>query len=124
MKKILLLMALLVFCMVSSVCYAAGFVLDRTVWNNFANVNEMEIFYNTASIKKDGDKAKVWLCYHYLDSDSYRLILREYTRGVATVSTLKTIDYYSDGSFKKGTTQNYHNLQPGINEDQIVKEIW
>lgn len=124
MKKLVLFLITAMFWTMTSLCSAAGFSLDRSVWNNFANINNMEIFYNQANIKKDGNKAKVWLCYHYLDTDTYRVILREYTRGSSTASTLKTIDYYSDGSFKKGTTKCYTDLKMGINEEQILQRIW
>ena len=106
----------------TSVCSA--FEIDRNQWFNYANVNNIEAFYNERSIQKDGNTAKVWLCYHYKELDTYRLMCKEYTRGNNRAKILKTLDYYSDGTLKRASSKEVQDVGLGTNEDIILQKLW
>lgn len=108
--------------MMTSVCSA--FEIDRNQWFNYANVNNIEAFYNERSIQKDGNIAKVWLCYHYKRFDTYRLMYKEYTRGSNRAKILKILDYYSDGTLKRASSKEVPDVALGTNEDIILQRIW
>ena len=107
---------------ITSICSA--FQIDRSQWINFANVNNIEAFYNQVSIKNDGNVARVWICYHYKNYDTYRLMCKEYTKGNDRARILKTLDYYSDGTFKQGSSKVVENVALGLNEEMIVQRLW
>ena len=122
MKKIAILVAFILTLAITSICSA--FQIDRSQWINFANVNNIEAFYNGASIKNDGNVARVWICYHYKNYDTYRLMCKEYTKGNDRARILKTLDYYSDGTFKQGSSKVVENVALGLNEEMIVQRLW
>ena len=122
MKKIAILVAFILTLAITSICSA--FQIDRTQWINYANVNNIEAFYNGASIKNDGNVARVWICYHYKNYDTYRLMCKEYTKGNDRARILKTLDYYSDGTFKQGSSKVVENVALGLNEEMIVQRLW
>ena len=122
MKKIAILVAFILTLAITSICSA--FQIDRSQWINYANVNNIEAFYNGASIKNDGNVARVWICYHYKNFDTYRLMYKEYTKGNDGARILKTLDYYSDGTFKQGSSKVVENVALGLNEDMIVQRLW
>ena len=122
MKKIAILVAFILTLAITSICSA--FEIDRSQWINFANVNNIEAFYNQVSIKNDGNVARVWICYHYKNYDTYRLMCKEYTKGNDRARILKTLDYYSDGTFKQGSSKVVENVALGLNEEMIVQRLW
>ena len=122
MKKIAILVAFILTLAITSICSA--FEIDRSQWINYANVNSIEAFYNGASIKNDGNVARVWICYHYKNYDTYRLMCKEYTKGNDRARILKTLDYYSDGTFKQGSSKVVENVALGLNEEMIVQRLW
>lgn len=122
MKKIAILVAFILTLAITSICSA--FQIDRSQWINFANVNNIEAFYNQVSIKNDGNVARVWICYHYKNYDTYRLMCKEYTKGNDRARILKTLDYYSDGTFKRGSSKVVENVALGLNEEMIVQRLW
>ena len=122
MKKIAILVAFILTLAITSICSA--FEIDRSQWINFANVNNIEAFYNQVSIKNDGNVARVWICYHYKNYDTYRLMCKEYTKGNDRSRILKTLDYYSDGTFKRGSSKVVENVALGLNEEMIVQRLW
>ena len=122
MKKIAILVAFILTLAVTSICSA--FQIDRSQWINYANVNNIEAFYNQVSIKNDGNVARVWICYHYKNYDTYRLMCKEYTKGNDRARILKTLDYYSDGTFKQGSSKVVENVALGLNEEMIVQRLW
>ena len=122
MKKIAILVAFILTLAITSICSA--FQIDRSQWINYANVNNIEAFYNGASIKNDGNVARVWICYHYKNYDTYRLMCKEYTKGNDRARILKTLDYYSDGTFKQGSSKVVENVTLGLNEEMIVQRLW
>ena len=122
MKKIAILVAFILTLAITSICSA--FEIDRSQWINFANVNNIEAFYNQVSIKNDGNVARVWICYHYKNYDTYRLMCKEYTKGNDRARILKTLDYYSDGTFKQGSSKVVENVTLGLNEEMIVQRLW
>lgn len=122
MKKFRLIIVTVLLCAVTATCSA--FELDRTRWQNLANVNNIEVFYDVNNITKSGNVAKVWLCYHYKGSDSYRLICKEYTRGGDTTKIVKILDYYSDGTFKRGSNSVIPNVAFGTNERAMADRLW
>ena len=122
MKKIAILVAFILTFSITSICSA--FQIDRSQWINYANVNNIEAFYNGASIKNDGNVARVWICYHYKNYDTYRLMCKEYTKGNDRARILKTLDYYSDGTFKQGSSKVVENVALGLNEEMIVQRLW
>lgn len=122
MKKIAILVAFILTLAITSICSA--FQIDRSQWINYANVNNIEAFYNGASIKNDGNVARVWICYHYKNYDTYRLMCKEYTKGNDRARILKTLDYYSDGTFKQGSSKVVENVALGLNEEMIVQRLW
>ena len=122
MKKIAILVAFILTLAITSICSA--FQIDRSQWINFANVNNIEEFYNQVSIKNDGNVARVWICYHYKNYDTYRLMCKEYTKGNDRARILKTLDYYSDGTFKQGSSKVVENVALGLNEEMIVQRLW
>ena len=122
MKKIAILVAFILTLAITSICSA--FQIDRSQWINYANVNNIEAFYNGASIKNDGNVARVWICYHYKNYDTYRLMCKEYTKGNDRSRILKTLDYYSDGTFKRGSSKVVENVALGLNEEMIVQRLW
>ena len=122
MKKIAILVAFILTLAITSICSA--FEIDRSQWINFANVNNIEAFYNQVSIKNDGNVARVWICYHYKNYDTYRLMCKEYTKGNDRARILKTLDYYSDGTFKRGSSKVVENVALGLNEEMIVQRLW
>ena len=122
MKKIAILVAFILTLAITSICSA--FQIDRSQWINYANVNNIEAFYNGASIKNDGKVARVWICYHYKNYDTYRLMCKEYTKGNDRARILKTLDYYSDGTFKQGSSKVVENVTLGLNEEMIVQRLW
>ena len=122
MKKIAILVAFIMTLAITSICSA--FQIDRSQWINYANVNNIEAFYNGASIKNDGNVARVWICYHYKNYDTYRLMCKEYTKGNDRARILKTLDYYSDGTFKQGSSKVVENVALGLNEEMIVQRLW
>ena len=122
MKKISILVAFILTLAITSICSA--FQIDRSQWINYANVNNIEAFYNGASIKNDGNVARVWICYHYKNYDTYRLMCKEYTKGNDRARILKTLDYYSDGTFKQGSSKVVENVTLGLNEEMIVQRLW
>ena len=122
MKKIAILVAFILTLAITSICSA--FQIDRSQWINFANVNNIEAFYNQVSIKHDGNVARVWICYHYKNYDTYRLMCKEYTKGNDRARILKTLDYYSDGTFKQGSSKVVENVALGLNEEMIVQRLW
>ena len=122
MKKIAILVAFILTLAITSICSA--FQIDRSQWINYANVNNIEAFYNGASIKNDGNVARVWICYHYKNYDTYRLMCKEYTKGNDRARILKTLDYYSDGTFKQGSSKVLENVALGLNEEMIVQRLW
>ena len=122
MKKIAILVAFILTLAITSICSA--FEIDRSQWLNFANVNNIEAFYNQVSIKNDGNVARVWICYHYKNYDTYRLMCKEYTKGNDRARILKTLDYYSDGTFKQGSSKVVENVALGLNEEMIVQRLW
>ena len=122
MKKIAILVAFILTLAITSICSA--FEIDRSQWINFANVNNIEAFYNQVSIKNDGNVARVWICYHYKNYDTYRLMCKEYTKGNDRARILKTLDYYSDGNFKQGSSKVVENVALGLNEEMIVQRLW
>ena len=122
MKKIAILVAFILTLAITSICSA--FEIDRSQWINFANVNNIEAFYNQVSIKNDGNVARVWICYHYKSYDTYRLMCKEYTKGNDRARILKTLDYYSDGTFKRGSSKVVENVALGLNEEMIVQRLW
>lgn len=122
MKKIAILVAFILTLAITSICSA--FEIDRSQWINYANVNNIEAFYNGASIKNDGNVARVWICYHYKNYDTYRLMCKEYTKGNDRARILKTLDYYSDGTFKQGSSKVVENVALGLNEEMIVQRLW
>ena len=122
MKKIAILVAFILTLAITSICSA--FEIDRSQWINFANVNNIEAFYNQVSIKNDGNVGRVWICYHYKNYDTYRLMCKEYTKGNDRARILKTLDYYSDGTFKQGSSKVVENVALGLNEEMIVQRLW
>ncbi len=122
MKKVVILAMLTILCAIASVCSA--FEIDRNQWISYANVNNIEAFYSERSIQKNGDTAKIWLCYHYTRSDTYRLMQKEYVRGSNRAKILKTLDYYSDGTLKRASSNVVHDVGLGANEDIILQRIW
>ena len=122
MKRLALFVIVALLWGVASICSA--FQIDRSQWINYANVNNIEAFYNNTNIQKDGDVAKVWLCYHYKTFDTYRLMCKEYTRGNNKARILKVLDYYGDGTFKQGSNRVVDNVALGLNEEYIVQRIW
>ena len=122
MKKIIVFVMLTLMCAMASVCLA--FEIDRNQWSSFAHVNDIEALYNERSIQKNGDKAKVWLCYHYMKTDTYRLIQKEYVRGSNRAKILKTLEYYSDGTLKRASSNVVEDVSLGTNEDFILQRIW
>ena len=122
MKKIAILVAFILTLAITSICSA--FQIDRSQWINYANVNNIEAFYNQVSIKNDGNVARVWICYHYKNYDTYRLMCKEYTKGNDRARILKTLDYYSDGTFKQGSSKVVENVALGLNEEMIVQRLW
>ena len=122
MKKIFLLVLILLTCVITPVCSA--FEINRSQWVCFANVNNIETFYNENSIQRNGNTAKVWLCYHYLKLDTYRLMCKEYTRGSSRAKILKTLDYYSDGTLKRASSKEVQDVGLGTNEDVILQRLW
>lgn len=122
MKKIFLLGFILLTCVITPVCSA--FEIDRNQWFNYANVNNIEAFYNERSIQKNGETAKVWLCYHFKEVDTYRVFCKEYTRGSNRARILKTLDYYSDGTLKRASSKEVPDVGLGTNEDIILQRLW
>lgn len=122
MKKLIMLLAMLMLCTLATTCSA--FELDSSRWVNLANVNNIEVYYDTVNIVRNGDTAKVWLCYHYKENDGYRLQCKEYTKGSNRTVILKTLDYYSDGTFKKGNGHVIKNVAMGVNEGNILSKLW
>ena len=123
MKKIIVMAIAVMICVVSSFCYA--FELNRNEWINFAVVNDVECYYNTKTIQRQDEKAKIWLCYHYPEQyDIYRLQYREYTRGSNKVRILKQLDYFSDGTLKQGSVQVVENVGFGENEEVVLRVLW
>lgn len=122
MKKIVFFVSILLICIMTSVCSA--FEIDRNQWFSYANVNNIEAFYNERSIQNSGDTAKVWLCYHYKVFDTYRLMCKEYFRGSDRARILKTLDYYSDGTLKRASSKVVQDVGLGTNEDIILKRLW
>ena len=122
MKKIVMVAVVVLMCAISTACFA--FEIDRNQWFSNANVNNIEAFYNERSIQKEGNTAKVWLCYHYKTFDTYRLMCKEYTRGSNRARILKTLDYYSDGTFKQASNKVVSDVALGTNEDIILQRLW
>lgn len=122
MKKLRMLLLTMMLCALAATCSA--FELDSSRWVNLAYVNNTEVYYDTVNISKNGDTAKVWLCYHYKENDSYRLQHKEYTKGSNRVVILKTLDYYSDGTFKKGNGHVIKNVAMGSNESNLMSKLW
>lgn len=122
MKRIVLFVVAMLFCAIASTGYA--FELNRGQWVQFGSTGKIELFYNQPGIVVNGNTAKVWLCYHYKSNDSYRLICKEFVRGGTTTTVLKTIDYYSDGTYRRGSSKVTNNVALGPNEDVIMRSIW
>lgn len=122
MKKVIFSLITCLLCCIAGNGYA--YSLDRNQWKQFANVNNIELFYNTSSIKVDGSNAYVWICYHYVKSDAYRLIKKQYIKGSNTTTVLKMIDYYSDGTFRRGSASVVNNVAFATNEETILSNIW
>lgn len=125
MKKILLFVILAALCVATSVCSA--FEIDRNQWVSYSDVDGVEAFYHERSIQNSGNVAKVWLCYHYKYPDrydTYRLALKEYSRGSEKVKILKTLVYYSDGTLKAASNKVVPDLNLGTNEDVVLRRLW
>jgi len=122
MKRFILLVLTVSLCAMTSIC--AAFEIDRSQWTNYANVNNIEAFYHGGSIEKEGNVAKVWICYHYKTFDTYRLMRKEYTRGSNRAKILKTLDYFSDGTFKQGSSKEIPDVGLGTNEEVILQRLW
>lgn len=125
MKRILLFVILAALCVATSVCSA--FEIDRKQWVSYSDVDGVEAFYHERSIQNSGNVAKVWLCYHYKYPgryDTYRLALKEYSRGSEKVKILKTLVYYSDGTLKAASNKVVPDLSLGTNEEVVLKRLW
>jgi len=122
MRKHILVLIVMLACLVSSTCFA--FSVDRAKWTNFANTNKIEVFYNNETIAYSGNTAKVWLCYHYQKTDTYRVICKEFTRGSNKTTILKILDYHSDGTFKRGSAKVIPNVALGLNEEALMQKLW
>ncbi len=122
MRKVFLAVFILLTCAITPVCSA--FEIDRTQWTNFANVNNIECFYNERSIQKSGNTAKVWLCYHYKELDNYILMCKEYTQGSRETKIIKKLEYFSDGTLKRASSKEVPNAGLGTNEDIILQKLW
>ncbi len=122
MKRFIFFVLVIMLCALTSICTA--FELDRAQWTNYFNDPHLEAFYNESSIQRDGNVGRVWICEHYRSSDMYRLICKEYTRGNNKARILKRLDYYSDGTFKQGSTMVISDVGLGANEDVIVQKLW
>ena len=127
MKKIVFLVMFVLICAATSVCSA--FELDRSQWVSYSDVDGVEAFYHERSIRNDGSVAKVWICYHYkgdtdMRYDTYRLALKEYTRGSEKTKILKTLVYHSDGTLKVASSEVVPDLNLGTNEENVLKRLW
>ena len=122
MKRFVFCALVTMLCAVTSICGA--FELDRSQWINYFSDNHLETFYNESSIQRDGNTGKVWICQHYRSSDMYRLICKEYTRGSNKARILKRLDYYSDGTFKQGSSMVISDVGLGTNEEVVVQKLW
>lgn len=122
MKKFILVLLVTLLCIIAGTCSA--FELDRSRWNSYGNYANVEALYDASNISKSGNVVKMWLCYHYKDSDAYRLIYKEYTQGSNKARILKILDYYGDGTFRRGSAKVVENVAVGKKESSIVEKLW
>lgn len=101
-----------------------AYELDKSVWTVYGGNSSVETYYNLSSIRVDGNIAKVWLCYYYNSTDSYRLFCKEFYRGSDKAKVLKILDYYGDGTFRRGSVLENCNVVVTTDEQRVLSRIW